>query len=109
MYEVGRDWVEMSDPKAFAAIFHADYFTRVWVIQEFILAQRVRMLLGNMWVDGGERQANLAVATGNPLAAWIPTNSFNLLLNRAASCRNSDYVPLHSLQEVLVEFNNNRC
>ncbi|CAN9385435.1 unnamed protein product [Alternaria alternata] len=109
LYEVAKEWVETSDPKAFAVILHASYFTRVWIVQEFLLARRVRMLLGNMWLDGGERQAKLAVATGNPLAEWIPRYSFELLLNRAASAKNSGYVPLYGLDKFLLDYSDNKC
>jgi hypothetical protein len=101
LYEVAQEWVETSDPKAFAVIFHASYFTGVWIVQEFLLARRVRMLLSNMWLNGGERQAKLA--------EWIPKYAFELLFTRAASANNSSYVPLYDLDEFLLYYSDNKC
>lgn len=101
LYEVAQEWVETSDPKAFAVIFHASYFTGVWIVQEFLLARRVRMLLSNLWLNGGERQAKLA--------EWIPKYAFELLFTRAASANNSSYVPLYDLDEFLLYYSDNKC
>jgi hypothetical protein len=58
MYETAKDYRETKDTSTLGVILRNDYFSRVWVVQEFLLAKRVRILVKDVWlfssVDVGE-------------------------------------------------------
>ncbi|KAH6881551.1 heterokaryon incompatibility protein-domain-containing protein [Alternaria rosae] len=62
MYDAAGVWKHVGEPAALAYVLHNEYFTRIWIVQEFILARQIRVLVKDIWlVDdtrGWERRAD---------------------------------------------------
>jgi len=56
MYDAACVWRDAKEPAAFAYILHTKYFTRLWIIQEFILAAQIRILVRDVWLVDDKRE-----------------------------------------------------
>lgn len=51
-YEAAKRFAKASNPSNLLAILQNKYFGRLWIIQEFLLARHVRLLVRDQWVFG---------------------------------------------------------
>jgi hypothetical protein len=58
LYEATKDYISNEhvrfDPLALSTILHDEYFDRLWVVQEFILAKKTCILVKDAWLPGLE-------------------------------------------------------
>lgn len=50
-YEAALQFYETCDPESLATILHEDYFGRLRVVQEVLLARAIRVLIKNIWLS----------------------------------------------------------
>lgn len=50
LYEAATEFKNNSDPSALTVILQNHYFSRLWIVQEFLSAQRLRILIRNQWI-----------------------------------------------------------
>lgn len=50
--EAARDFIRLSNIDALATLLSNDYFSRLWIVQELLLARSIRIVTaGHIWLD----------------------------------------------------------
>ncbi|KAF1926848.1 uncharacterized protein M421DRAFT_93744 [Didymella exigua CBS 183.55] len=100
-----RDFVSFQDPAALAQLLRNEYFSRLWIVQEVLLAQHVRFLTpGNLWISWDAIQDTVG-RTANSFFAKLdlnPSSAMSLL------ALNVERLP-SSLEWCILEFSGNKC
>jgi hypothetical protein len=100
-----RDFVAFQDPEALAQLLRNEYFSRLWIVQEVLLAQHVRFLTpGNLWISWDAIQDTVG-RTAKSYFAKIdlsPSSAMSLL------ALNVERLP-SSLEWCILEFSGNKC
>jgi hypothetical protein len=66
-YDAARAWANDGKPAALAYVLHSGYFERLWIVQEFVLARVIRILVRDIWLLNGT-----LVLTDNDAGRNIP-------------------------------------
>lgn len=100
-----RDFVSFQDPAALAELLRNEYFSRLWIVQEVLLAQHVRFLTpGNLWISWEAIQDTVG-RTAKSFFAKLdlsPSSAMSLL------ALNAERLP-SSLEWCILEFSGNKC
>lgn len=100
-----RDFVSFQDPAALAKLLRNEYFSRLWIVQEVLLARHVRFLTpGNLWISWEAIQDTVG-RTAKSFFAKLdlsPSSAMSLL------ALNAERLP-SSLEWCILEFSGNKC
>ncbi|KAF3034896.1 hypothetical protein E8E12_004452 [Didymella heteroderae] len=100
-----RDFVSFQDPAALAQLLRNEYFSRLWIVQEVLLAQHVRFLTpGNLWISWDAIQETVGRTAKSYFAKLdlTPSSAMSLL------ALNVERLP-SSLEWCILEFSGNKC
>lgn len=100
-----RDFVSFQDPAALAQLLRNEYFSRLWIVQEVLLAQHVRFLTpGNLWISWDAIQDTVGRTCKSYFAKLdlSPSSAMSLL------ALNVERLP-SSLEWCILEFSGNKC
>lgn len=100
-----RDFVAFQDPAALAQLLRNEYFSRLWIVQEVLLAQHVRFLTpGNLWISWDAIQDTVGRTAKSYFAKLnlSPSSAMSLL------ALNVERIP-SSLEWCILEFSGNKC
>ncbi|KAI4658283.1 uncharacterized protein J4E79_007265 [Alternaria viburni] len=80
MYDAACVWKDTGDPVALAYILHNEYFRRLWIVQEFILARQIRVLVKGVWLVNDTRGWECRFETlDHHLWRSIPNISYSII------------------------------
>ncbi|KAH7407098.1 heterokaryon incompatibility protein-domain-containing protein [Phaeosphaeria sp. MPI-PUGE-AT-0046c] len=104
-YEAAHDYKRTGDLKFFKVLLYNEYFQRLWVAQEFVLARRVRILVKDVWLyDEVKADAELDLAQ---LRSESPASAYRMF-QRRLQCTLRD-VRLDTLEQTLGHFSTGDC
>jgi hypothetical protein len=101
-YEAAKHWKETSDPWALSRALQNEYFERLWVVQEFALAPRVRLLIKDVWIFGDSNIEEFDPQLLLDIQMKLPADTLRFFEIRAKG-------RLHDLSYVLTNFGDNAC
>lgn len=100
-----RDFVAFQDPAALAQLLRNEYFSRLWIVQEVLLAQHVRFLTpGNLWISWDTIQDTVC-RTAKSYFAKLDLGESSAMSLLAL---NVERLP-SSLEWCILEFSGNKC
>jgi hypothetical protein len=107
MYEAGIDYRNYRDTRALGVVLRNDYFSRVWVVQEFLLAKRFRILIRDVWMLNSGDVANSLL--GVLFEIRVPSvHGVNFFLKRD-SLGNKPGARSFSFIDALISFRHTLC
>ena len=73
-------WKDRAEVKGFSYVLYNEYFQRLWIVQEFILARHIRILVKDVWLVNDTREWEYRVGTLNHyLLRSIPVYSYQII------------------------------
>jgi len=79
-YDAACVWKDSGDPVALAYILHSEYFRRLWIVQEFILARQIRVLVKGVWLANDTRGWECRFGTlDHCLQRSVPKSAYNII------------------------------
>lgn len=101
-------WRDAREPAAFAYVLHNEYFKRLWIIQEFILANQIRILVGDVWLVDDTREWGYQSDTLYDYL-WRSVSSISFdIFRRSSLIRTGKFTHL-DIRIALDEFQFSRC
>jgi hypothetical protein len=104
-YEAAQDYIKTMNMDTFAATTQNPYFRRLWVVQEFLLAKQIRMLVKDTWLyvedDSREHQLDYQYMRSN-----VQYGAYYLIYQRRLSIEG---LRTHALRNLLIWFSSNEC
>jgi hypothetical protein len=96
---------------ALQTVLRSSYFDRLWVVQEFLLAKRVRVLLGEEWILYGDSRIPWPEEDAGPLRIHLSFSSrAGPVFRRSKAWRNCLQPPKNDrLDGLLSDFADNEC
>jgi len=80
MYDAACAWKDVGEQAALAYILHNEYFGRLWIVQEFILARQIRVLVKGVWLVNDTRGWECRFETlDHYLRHSVPNISYNII------------------------------
>ena len=79
-YHAARVWKDAGNLAALAYILHNEYFARLWIVQEFILARQIRILVKDVWLMDDTRRWNCRSETFHDyIYSHVPSTAYNII------------------------------
>lgn len=100
-----RNFVSFQDPAALAHLLRNEYFSRLWIVQEVLLAQHVRFLTpGNLWISWDAIQDTV----GRTAKSYFAKLDLGESSAMSLLALNVERLP-SSLEWCILEFSGNKC
>ncbi|KAF2820166.1 HET-domain-containing protein [Ophiobolus disseminans] len=98
------------DDKALAVIFLNGYFERLWIVQEFVLARRIRLLIKDIWVIKDHIDYTAFMKKAQPLLEQQASSSALDLFNaRALRYQRPHRVHYERIEALITRFGRHGC
>jgi len=108
VYDAACVWRDFREPAALAYVIHDEYFTRLWIVQEFILARQIRILVKDVWLiddtHGGEYRSE---PLDDYLRRFVPRRAHSVIY-KSSLRRTGEFIHL-DLATVLVNHMGSEC
>lgn len=100
-YDIAKQYKRHRHPGDLAVLLRNKYFGRLWIVQEFLLAERIRVLVRDIWILGNSDDFfDIATRFEHPL----PEHAKTLLTARRDPFWSSEPAWEYRLQDVIEKF-----
>ena len=81
-YDAACVWRDTAEIAAFTYVLHNKYFRRLWIVQEFILAKQIRILVKDVWlVDDTRRPECQSETFYDYIRQNVPASVYRIMCN----------------------------
>ena len=107
-YDAACVWKDSGEPMALAYVLHNEYFRRLWIIQEFILARQIRILVKDVWlIDDTHGRGYRSETLNDYIRRSVPRRAYRIIC-KSSLRRTGEFIHLDILA-ALVNYTGSKC